>query len=92
MSDHDLAHAAAWANHPNYPHDDERPRHTPPRQPDNHAYEPALRDALLELDATHARVDELSDRVTELERENHQLRTQLTQATGTADRPDREPV
>lgn len=41
---------------------------------------PALADALLDLDAAHARVEELSDRVTELEHENQHLYRQLTAA------------
>lgn len=42
----------------------------------------ALADPLLELDATRARGDELADRVTELEVENHDLRTHPTRAAG----------
>lgn len=50
------------------------------------SHDPALADALLDLDAAHARVDELSDRVAELESENQQLRRQLTTASTAATR------
>lgn len=46
--------------------------------PDPRSSDPEFADALLDLDAAHVRIDELSDRIDELRAENQHLRRLLT--------------